>query len=78
MAFFLFHDKIPNGEFMEKIINKEVLATGVVIITMTNKDVNNNMTWSAVEDIANAIEISRNSGSNILRHTSDHTLFPIR
>ena len=53
MAFFLFHDKIYNGEFMEKIINKEVLDTGVVVITMTNKDVNNNMTWSAVEDIAN-------------------------
>lgn len=50
---------------MEKIINKEILPSGVVVITMTNKDVNNNMTWCAVEDIANEIEISRNSGSNI-------------
>ena len=50
---------------MEKIVDKEVLSNGVVVITMTNKHVNNNMTWRAVEDMANEIEASRKDGSNI-------------
>ena len=37
---------------MEKIINKKTLSNGVVIITMTNKEVNNNMTWKAVEEMS--------------------------
>ena len=50
---------------MEKIINKKTLSNGVVIITMTNKEVNNNMTWKAVEEMSNEIKYSRENGSNI-------------
>ena len=50
---------------MEKIINRKTLSNGVVIITMTNKEVNNNMTWKAVEEISNEIKHSRENGSNI-------------
>ena len=50
---------------MEKIINKKTLSNGVVIITMTNKEVNNNMTWKAVEEMSYEIKHSRENGSNI-------------
>ena len=50
---------------MKKIIDKEILPNGVVILTMNNPEVNNNVTWKAVEDLYLEIKDSRESGSNI-------------
>jgi len=50
---------------MKKIINKEILPNGVVVLTMNNPEVNNNITWKAAEDLFLEIKSSRESGSNI-------------
>ena len=44
MAFFIFRVKILNRLQMKKIIYKEILPNGVVILTMNNPEVNNNVT----------------------------------
>mgnify|MGYP005669779239 FL=1 len=36
---------------MKKIIDKEILSNGVIILTMNNPEVNNNITWKAAEDL---------------------------
>jgi hypothetical protein len=41
---------------MSKIINIEVLKNGVVILTMTNRDINNNVTWLATKELTEAIQ----------------------
>ena len=44
---------------MKKIIDKKILPNGVVILTMNNPEVNNNVTWKAVEDLYLEIKESR-------------------
>ena len=50
---------------MKKIINKETLSNGVIVLTMNNPEVNNNITWKAAEDLYLEIKSSRENGSNI-------------
>ena len=50
---------------MKKIIDKEILSNGVIILTMNNPEVNNNITWKAAEDLYLEIKSSRENGSNI-------------
>ena len=50
---------------MSKIINTEVLKNGVVILTMTNRDINNNVTWLATKELTEAIQENSKKDSNI-------------
>ena len=52
---------------MKKIINKEILPNGVVVLTMNNPEVNNNITWKAAEDLFLEIKSSRENLTNSLK-----------
>ena len=50
---------------MTKIIEEKKVSQNIVLLTMSNKEINNNVSWDAVKQLSNALENARQSGSNI-------------
>ena len=50
---------------MTKIIEVKKVSENIVLLTMSNKEINNNVSWDAVKQLSNALENARQSGANI-------------